>query len=347
MFNQPIDLTQLPVSPNLTPDPSPEGEGGWRVGFGLFLRNTPSQKRRKRAALTLQAYERDMNLMATWFEAKYEVAFEPSQLNIQNVGEYFAQFENEPATHKRKLASLRLFVRWGMEAELIEEDPTIWIATMDAVEEDPRDLTDGEREQLEAAAEAGEESLLGMRDSVLFFLMNDGGLRISEAIGVLLCDVHLDEGYIHVTGKGSKRRRVRIGSRLVGKIRRWVGMRITLTPTSPPTPLLKERGEETGETLITDERRFGICRQTAWTRFVLLREAAGVKATPHSMRHTYVKRLMSAYVKEYMKMTNNIEMAFHKALKTVCLQTGDDIKTILKYYSNPSESEIRAAVEAM
>lgn len=334
MFNQPIDLTQLPIHPH--PSPLPMGERAWRVGFGLFLRNTPSQKRRKRARLTLEAYERDVNLMAAWFEAKYDVPFEPCQLNTQNVGEYFAQFEQEPATHKRKLASLRLFVRWGMEAEVIEDDPTMWIATMDAVEEDPRDLTDEEREQLEADAEAGEESLLGMRDSLLFFLMNDGGLRISEAIGVLLSDVHLEDGYIHVTGKGMKRRKVRIGSRLIGKIGRWMEVRPDMNLSLTPSPSPEGRGG----TLITDERGFAICRQTAWSRFVLLRERAGVKATPHSMRHTYVIRYMDAFMKGDARR-------WGAALKAVCKQTGDDVKTIIRYYTGPRDSEMRAAAEAM
>lgn len=334
MFPQ-IDLNQIPVSPH--PNPLPMGEGAWRIEFGLFLRNTPSQRRKKRAALSLDAYERDMNLMAVWFEEKYVVPFEPSQLNAQNVGEYFSQFEREPATHKRKLASLRLFIRWAMEAEIIDEDPSIWIAYVDAVEETPRDLTDEERGQLEAVAEAGEESLLGLRDSVLFFLMNDAGLRISEVIGLVLSDVHLEEGYLHVMGKGMKRRKVRIASRLIGKIRLWLDRgpdRSHLSLTPSPSP------EGRGERLITDERGFAICRQTAWTRFVLLREQAGVDATPHSMRHTYVIRYMDAFMKGDARR-------WGAALKAVCKQTGDDVKTIIKYYTSPRDSEMRAAAEAM
>lgn len=322
MLNQQIDLTQLPVASALD----------WRIEFGLFLRNTPSQKRKKRSKLALEAYERDMKLMAVWYEARYGVAFEPSQLNTQNVGEYFDGFASAPATHKRKLASLRLFIRWAREAEIIEHDPSEWIAYMDVVEETPRDLTDEERGQLEAAAEAGEGSLLGMRDSVLFFLMDDAGLRISETIGVLLSDVHLDEGYIHVTGKGMKRRRIRIASRLIGKIRVWLDLRLTLTPA------LSLQGE--GATLITDERGFAICRQTAWERFVLLRNTAGVKATPHQLRHTYVIRYMDAFMKGDSRR-------WGAALKAVCRQTGDDVKTIIKYYTSPRDSEMRAAAEAM
>lgn len=321
MFQQ-IDLTQLPVASQLD----------WRIEFGLWLRNTPSQKKKMRSVLALEAYERDIKLMAAWFEEKYSLAFEPCQMNIQNVGEYFSLFENAPATHKRKLASLRLLIRWGMDAGLIDHDPSAWIAYVDVVEESPRDLNDEERKRLEAAAETGESTLLGLRDSIIFFLMNDAGLRISEVIGLLLSDLHLDEGYIHVLGKGMKHRKVRIASRLIGKIRLW----------------LDRKPDSVEGTVVTDEQGLAIGRQAAWTRFCLLRDMAGVNATPHTLRHTYVIRLMNAYVNDFMKgSTKGGAQAFGKALKIVCRQTGDDEKTILKYYNNPSDSEIRAAVEAM
>lgn len=313
MFQQ-IDLTQLPITHTLD----------WRIDFGLWLRNTSSQKRKKRSVLTLDAYELDIKLMAAWFEQKFGMAFEPCQMNMQNVGEYFSQFENQPATHKRKLASLRLLIRWGLSAELIDHDPSVWIAYVDAVEETPRDLDDAERKQLEAVAEAGESTLLGLRDSIIFFLMNDAGLRISEVIGLLLSDLHLDEGYIHVLGKGMKHRKVRIASRLIGKIRMW----------------LDRKPDSVEGTLVTSDTGLAIGRQAAWTRFCLLREEAGVKGTPHEMRHTYVIRYMDAFMKGDARR-------WGAALKAVCQQTGDDVKTIIKYYTSPRDSDMRAAAEAM
>lgn len=310
-----IDITTLPVAHKLD----------WRIEFGLWLRNTPSQKNKHRALLSLDAYERDLNLMAAWFEAKYGVPFEPCHMNEENLGEYFAQFKRQPATHKRKRASLKLFIRWALNAGVIDYDPSVWISVIDVVEDAPRDLTDDERKQLEAVAEAGESSLLGLRGSIIFFLMNDGGLRISEVIGLLESDLHLDEGYIDVLGKGEKPRKVRIASRLIGKIRLW----------------LERKPVSVEGTLITDERGLAICRQQAWARFVLLRELAGVmNATPHSMRHTYVIRYMDAFMK-------GDSSRWGAALKAVCKQTGDDVKTIIKYYTSPRDSDMRAAAEAM
>ena len=311
-----VDITRLPVAPSLH----------WLEAFALHLWNTPSQKRRSRATASVDAYLRDVRLMAEWFKARYGVEFTPDQLNQVNLKEYFQGLENEakPATYNRRLASVRMLIAWARGVDLLEEDPAAWIPFMDAVRQSPRDVNGEELKQLEEAAEAGERSLLGMRDSLIFFLMSDAGLRISEVVELKLSDLHLEDGYIHVLGKGRKHREPKIGTRLVKKVRAW----------------LENGPVSISGTLITDEHGHAIERGQAWRRFVLIAEKAGVKTTPHAMRHTYVMRLIESFMK-------GDPARFGAAIKTVCQQTGDKPEVILAYYTNPRESDIRAAVEAM
>ncbi|RJP53331.1 MAG: hypothetical protein C4583_04960 [Anaerolineaceae bacterium] len=299
---------------------------GWREEFGLWLRNTPSQKNRARDQKTLEAYERDIKLMAVWYQDRYAVDFEPSQINTVNLQEYFVQFENAPKTHKRKLASVRLLIKWAMLAGELDSDPSEWIGYVDAVEEAPRDVTPDEQSRLEAAAQALEESgtLLGQRDSLILHLMLDMGLRISEAIEVKRSDLDLENGKIHVLGKGKKHRWPHVKSALANRIRAWLDR----------MPVALEG------TLITDERGNAIDRHTAWVRFTLIAEAAGVTCTPHSMRHTFVMNYMAAYMR-------GDPSRFPAALKAASQETGDNEVVLLKYYTGPRESEMRAAVEAM
>lgn len=311
------NLTQVRVATGL----------GWREEFGLWLRNTPSQKNRARDQKTLEAYERDIKLMAAWYQDRYAVDFEPSQLNTVNLQEYFVQFENAPKTHKRKLASVRLLIKWAMLAGELEADPSEWISYVDAVEEAPRDVTPDEQSRLEAAAQALEESgmLLGLRDSLIFHLMLDAGLRISEVVGLKLSDLDdLANGKMHVLGKGMKHRWPHVKSTLEKRIRTWLDR----------MPVSAEG------TLITDERGMAIDRHTAWVRFTLVADAAGVTCTPHSMRHTFVMNYMAAYMR-------GDPSRFPAALKAASQETGDNEVVLLKYYTGPRESEMRAAVEAM
>jgi integrase/recombinase XerD len=309
-----VDITKLPVAHEL----------GWRVEWGLWLRRTPTQKRRERSKLSVDAYVGDVEQMARWFEARYEVAFDPSQVNSANLQEYFGSLVCAPATYNRKLASVRMLVKWCREAGVLDYDPAEWIARQDATRESPRDLSDDDRMLLEMAAEEGEGSLIGLRDSVMFFLMNNAGLRISEVIGLMMSDLHLEEGYIHVFGKGGKHRNVKVGGRLVAKIRTW----------------LERKPDSVEGTLITTEEGLSITRGQAWRRFVEIAERAGVDSSPHDMRHTFVLRFMDAIM-------DGDPSRLPAAIDAVCQQTGDRPEVILKYYTRARESEIRAAVEVM
>lgn len=317
MMQPHINLEQLPVASQLD----------WRIEFGLWLRNTPSQKKRRRDQETLEAYERDVKLMAAWFEDRYGVEFDPSQMNEVNLQEYFSQFENAPATHKRKLASIRLLIKWSMLNGVLDEDPSCWVAFVDVAEQAPRDLLPEEEQRLRRAAEALEAdgTLLGLRDSLLLHLMLDGGLRISEAVELKLTDLaDLEKGKMHVLGKGQKHRNPHVRSTLVARIRRWLDR----------MPVSVEG------TLITSESGLPIERGQAWRRFVAIAEMAGVKANPHACRHQFVMNYMAAYMK-------GDPTRFPAALKAASQETGDNEAVLLKYYTGPRESDMRAAMEAM
>lgn len=309
------DLRQIRVATQLD----------WRIEFGLWLRNTPSQKRRDRDVKTLEAYERDIKLMAKWFETRYGVEFEPAQMNTVNLKEYFVQFENVPATHKRKLASVRMLIKWSRLAGELDSDPTEWIPFVDAVQGCPRDVLPEEQARLEAAADAMEESLLGLRDSLIFHLMLDAGLRISEVVELKLSDLDdLENGKMHVRGKGQKHRWPHVKSTLADRIRTW----------------LDRMPASVEGTLITSENGTAIGREQAWRCFRQIAEVAGVNATPHYMRHQFVMNYMAAYM-------HGDPSRFPAALKAASQETGDNESVLLKYYTGPRESEMRAAVEAM
>lgn len=311
---QQIDITQLQVGLQLD----------WRVMFGLWLRQSPTQKRRERSQLSVSAYTADIEQMSRWFADRYDVTFEPVHINSANLQEYFLSLNCAPATYNRKLASARMLIKWSRSVGILDYDPSEWIPLQDATRESPRDVNDDERMMLELAAEENEGTLIGMRDSLIFFLMSNAGLRISEAVNLRLDDLHIDDGYIHVFGKGDKHRKVKVGGRLVKKINTW----------------LEQMPKSVEGTLITDDGGLSIERGQAWRRFVLIAECAGVNVTPHAMRHTFVLRFMDAVM-------GGDASKLPAAIDAVCQQTGDRPEVILAYYTRARESDLRAAAELM
>lgn len=318
MFSQQFDITTLPVAPTLH----------WFESFALHLRTTPTNKRRERSQLTLEAYLRDVRLFSEYFKQSNGLEFTPDQLNATDLKNWLSN-EIKPATYNRRLASMRMLINWSRQIGVIDYDPAEWIPFMDATRESPRDLSEAERDALVAVAENGSHlkscnRFYQLRDLLLFRLLDGAGLRISEAIDCQRKDVHLDEGYIDVVGKGKKYRKVRIGGRLVEVIASW----------------LKLMPDSIDGALVTDEHGHAIDRNAAWRRFVMMAETAGVNATPHACRHTFIYRFMDAVM-------SGDKGKLPAAIDAVCQQTGDRPEVILAYYTRARESDIRAAAEVM
>lgn len=62
-------------------------------------------------------------------------------------------------------------------------------------------------------------SEIGARDQAIFLLMLDTGMRAGELCSLQLDNLHLDQGYATVFGKGRKERPVKIGSRAARAVR--------------------------------------------------------------------------------------------------------------------------------
>ena len=60
---------------------------------------------------------------------------------------------------------------------------------------------------------------IGARDQAIFLLLLDTGMRAGELCGLRLGDLHLDDGYAIVLGKGRKQRPVKIGARATKAVR--------------------------------------------------------------------------------------------------------------------------------
>ena len=122
-----------------------------------------------------------------------------------------------PRRSARKVACLRSFYRHLRREGVIEHDPTAELRGPRKPQRLPRVLSRDEVARLLAQPRGTEP--LALRDRALLELMYACGLRASEAVGLELADVDLEEGMLRARGKGSKERLVPIGRQALAALR--------------------------------------------------------------------------------------------------------------------------------
>lgn len=122
----------------------------------------------------------------------------------------------------------------------------------------------------------------GIRDDALFELIYSCGLRISEACGLKIANVHLEEKIILVRGKGDKERLVPFGQRALEKVQKYL---YEVRPL-----FVKERNVPE---LFVNYKGEAISRKGVWKRFKELEAKSGVDAKVHTLRHSFATHLLS------------------------------------------------------
>ncbi|MEA2379347.1 MAG: integrase/recombinase XerD [Thermoleophilaceae bacterium] len=187
-----------------------------------------------------------------------------------------------PATIHRKSACLRSFYRHLRREGLRESDPTATLSAPRRSRKLPQVLTRGEVERLLSQPRGTDSHAL--RDRALLELMYASGLRASEAIGLELGDVDLEERVLRARGKGSKERLVPIGQAALRALATYLERgRPELVKNSVEGHMFVNfRGGQ-----LTRQGLYKIVRRHALT--------AGLadRMSPHTLRHTFATHLLA------------------------------------------------------
>jgi integrase/recombinase XerD len=187
-----------------------------------------------------------------------------------------------PATLQRKIACLRSFYRHLRREQIIEHDPTSELRPPRARGRLPNVLSRDEVARL--LAEPRGSTPAALRDRALLETMYACGLRASEAIGLDLSALDLEDGILRARGKGSKERIVPIGRTAMGALGVYL-----------------ERGRPTLVGLRDEPHVFVNLRGGALSRQglykIVQRHAKGAglarRMSPHTLRHTFATHLLA------------------------------------------------------
>lgn len=136
---------------------------------------------------------------------------------------------------------------------------------------------------------AGTDTATGLRDRALLEFLYSTGARISEAVGLDVDDISLQDleagpAVVRLFGKGSKERLVPLGS---------YGARALDAYLVRGRPLLAAKGKGT-PALFLNARGGRISRQSAWTILKAAADKANITkdVSPHTLRHSFATHLL-------------------------------------------------------
>jgi integrase/recombinase XerC len=224
---------------------------------------------------------------------------------------------HEKSSLCRRLSAIRSFLKYLRVQGLIARDVGVLVPTPKAKKTLPEFFKVEEMDELISAPDTA--TILGRRDRAIFEVLYGCGLRVSEAVGLNISDVSLEQGWLTVMGKGSKERSVPFGPPARQAIEAWLADRQDLTSKSADkTPLFVNF-------------RGGRLTARSVARLLakhLVRMAAARSISPHGLRHSFATHLLAAGA----DLRTIQELLGHARLSTTQRYTHVDLGALLDEY---------------
>lgn len=240
-----------------------------------------------RADKTIEAYRRDLRDYEDWLSSRGKSSMNASSADVEAFVAHLRKHGKATRSVARQFAAVRMLHKYlAIEGERAD-DPASLVDGVRVPSGLPKPLREDEIERLLASI-TGDDSF-ARRDRALVEFLYATGARISEACGLSLADLDMDDSLVRLFGKGSKERIVPFGRSAHRALSEWLeeGGRGMLVPKRwksrdfADAVFLGVRG-----TRLTRQAAFGIVRKYAGL--------AGIKdhVSPHTLRHSCATHML-------------------------------------------------------
>lgn len=207
---------------------------------------------------------------------------DPSALTSSDVSEYLAELSSRLSkrTQAHVLSSLKSFFDWMIMEGDMEENPCDRVDAPKLGRYLPDVLSVDEVSAIIDSVKLTDEK--GIRDRAILEVLYGCGLRVSEACGLLISHVYVDEGFVRIVGKGDKERLVPLGQMAAEAFTSYLEVR-----REPAEPAFDD---------IAFLNRFGkpLSRISVFNMIKKQALAAGItkEISPHTFRHSFATHLI-------------------------------------------------------
>lgn len=230
---------------------------------------------------TVAGYASDLAKLGRWLASQKCVLDKVDETVVAGFLVSLAQDGLSARSQARALSSTRGFFRFLVEERKRSTDPTELLEGPKLIAKLPDVLNHDEVMRL-LSAPAGDKPNR-IRDRAMLHTMYAAGLRVSELVDLDLVDVNLEEGFVSVVGKGSKRRIVPLGAHARTAMAEYLTrVRARWAKPASRAVFLTARGK-------------AMTRQGFWAIVKKYARAAGITKpiSPHKLRHSFATHLLS------------------------------------------------------
>lgn len=232
---------------------------------------------------TLEAYLSDVSKLLSFLN---DEGIAIQQVTLDNLHTFAAGLRDlgiAPRSQIRIISGIKSFFKFLLIDEYIPTDPSEFLESPKIGRHLPDVLTVEEIDRIVKCIDLSQPE--GHRNKAMIETMYSCGLRVSELCGLKMNDLYMEEGFLRVTGKGSKQRLVPMSPTAIKEITTYIdGTRkyIDIKPGYESFLFLSiRRGKPISRVMV-----FDIVKK-------LVQEAGVNKSvSPHTFRHSFATHLL-------------------------------------------------------
>jgi integrase/recombinase XerD len=254
----------------------------WKQSFKDF--ETYLRLEKSLSQNSIEAYLNDVSKLDSFFRENGKDT-SPDHVQYTDLKEFLVWFNkaNKNArTQSRILSGLRAYFKFLLIEGEITENPSSLIESPKIGLKLPEVLSIEEIDKMIEVIDLSKPD--GHRNKAIIETLYGCGLRVSELVGLKLTDIHYEDGYIIVTGKGSKQRLVPVSGKALKEIDLY-------KPERNRLPVIKDTNA-----LFLNRRGSRLTRVMIFIIIKDLGARAGIKKriSPHTFRHSFATHMIEA-----------------------------------------------------
>lgn len=231
---------------------------------------------------TIDAYNKDLEKLLKFIQSENVGLLDVTLSHLHRFLIALREAGIHPSSQARILSGIRSFYRFLLLEEYIESDPTALIESPRLGRKLPDILTMQEIDSIIDSIDLSRTE--GQRDRAILEVLYSCGLRVSELCNLRLSDLHLNEEFIRVEGKGGKQRLIPISQRAIHELYIYFQQRSEIT--------IKRNHED--YVFLSFRRGTKLSRIMIFHIVKVQTALAGIKKniSPHTFRHSFATHLL-------------------------------------------------------